>query len=164
MVQDASINDNLGLYVRTIRAFPEHFRDKKTTNVVRATHWWAFRNEFCNEDENANSTVAFSYSRSHLGQWKRMLMKVAPGRGRKRSEWVMWLYPQFLDAFDLFRKTGVKFLSKLLIKLALSVLLDPISIYTTQSRDSKDNRLLIEKLNHSWVQQFIDVYNIVLLS
>jgi hypothetical protein len=45
----------------------------------------------------------------------------------------------------------VKFLSKLLIELALSVLLDPSSIYTTQFRNPKDNRLLIEKLNHSWV-------------
>jgi hypothetical protein len=51
-----------------------------------------------------------------------------------------------------------------LIELALSVLLDPTSIYTAQSRDPKDNRLLIEKLNHSWVQRFMDVYNIVLLS
>jgi hypothetical protein len=152
MVQDDSINGNAGLYVRTIQAFPEYFRGKKTANVVRATRWWARRNEFCNEDENANSTATFSCTRSHLGQWKRMRMKAVPGRREKRSEWVMWLYPQFLDAFDLFRKTGVKFSSKLLIELALSVLLDPTSIYTAQSRDPKDNRLLIEKLNHSWVQ------------
>jgi hypothetical protein len=42
--------------------------------------------------------------------------------------------------------------------------LDPTSIYTAQSRDPKDNRLFIEKLNHSWIQQFMDVHNIVLLS
>jgi hypothetical protein len=114
----------------------------------------------------ANSTMAFSCSRSRLGQWKRMLMKVAPGRETKRSEWVMWLYPQLFVVFDYFRKTGVKFSSKLLIELALSVLfnLDPTSIYTAQSRDPKDNRLFIEKLNHSWIQQFMDVHNIVLLS
>jgi hypothetical protein len=164
MVQDDSINGNAGLYVRTIQTFPEHFKGKKTANVVRATRWWACRNKFCNEDENANSTTAFSCSRSRLGQRKRMLMKAAPGRGTKRSERVMWLYPQFLDAFDMFRKIGVKFSFKLLIELALLVLLDPTSIYTAQSRDPKDNRLLIEKLNHSWVQRFMDVHNIVLLS
>jgi hypothetical protein len=164
MVQDDSINGNAGLYVRTIQAFPEHFKGKKTANVVRATRWWAHRNEFCNEDENANSTAIFSCTRSRLGQRKQMRIKPAPGRGAKRSEWVMWLYPQLLVAFDLFRKTGVKFSSKLLIELALSVLLDPTSIYTTQSRDPKDNRLLIEKLNHSCVQRFMDVHNIVLLS
>jgi hypothetical protein len=119
---------------------------------------------FYNEDENANSIAAFSCSRSRLGQRKRMLMKAAPRRGTKCSEWVMWLYPQLLDAFDVFRKTGVKFSSKLLIELALSVLLDPTSNYTIQSRDPKDNRLLIEKLNHSWVQRFMDVHNIVFLS
>jgi hypothetical protein len=42
--------------------------------------------------------------------------------------------------------------------------LDPTSIYTAQSRDPKDNRLLIEKLNHSWIQRFMDVHNIILLS
>jgi hypothetical protein len=78
-----------------------------------------------------------------------MLTKAAPGRGTKRSEWMMWLYPQLLDAFDLFRKTGMKFSSKLLTELVLSVLLDSTSIYRAQSRDPKDNRLLIEKLNHS---------------
>jgi hypothetical protein len=108
--------------------------------------------------------VACSCSRSRLGQRKQVLMKAALGRGTKRSEWVMWLYPQFFDAFDQFRKTGMKNLSKLLIELALLVLLDPTSIYTAQSRDPKDNRLLIEKLNHSWVQRFMDVHNIVLLS
>jgi hypothetical protein len=46
MVQDDSINDNAGLYVRTIQAFPEHFRGKKTANVVRAIRWWALWNEF----------------------------------------------------------------------------------------------------------------------
>jgi hypothetical protein len=59
-----------------------------------------------------------------------MRMKAAPNRGAKRSEWVVWLYPQLLVAFDLLMKTGVKFSSKLLIELALSVLLDPTSIYT----------------------------------
>jgi hypothetical protein len=152
MVQDDSLNGNLGLYGRTIQAFHEHFRGKKTANIVRASRWWALRNEFCNEDENANSTAAFSCSRSRLGQHKRMLKKATPGCGPKCSEWVMWLYIQLLDAFHQLRKTGEKISSKLLIKPALSVLLDPISIYTTQSRDPKDNRLLIEKLNHSWIQ------------
>jgi hypothetical protein len=145
MDQDDSFNGNPGFYGRTIQAFLEHFKGKKTANV----RWWALRNEFCNEDENANSTVAFSCNQSHLGQRKQMLMKAAPSCGSKRSKWMMWLYPQLLDAFHLFRKTGVKFLSKLLIELAFLVLLDPTSIYTAQSRDPKDNRLLIEKLNHS---------------
>jgi hypothetical protein len=152
MVQDDSINGNAGLYVRTIQAFPEHFRGKKTANVMRVTRWWASQNEFCNEDENANSTAAFSCTQSCLGQQKRMRMKAGPGRGGKRLEWMMWLYPQLLDVFDLFRKTSVKFSSKLLIELALSMLLDPTSIYRAQSRDPKDNRFLIEKLNHSWIQ------------
>jgi hypothetical protein len=68
MVQDDSINGNLGLYGRTIQAVLEHFKGKKTANVHRASRWRALRNEFYNEDENANSIATFSYSRSHLGQ------------------------------------------------------------------------------------------------
>ena len=49
-------------------------------------------------------------------------------------------------------------------KLALSVLLGPDSIFTKQSWDPKDNRLLIGKIYYSWIQQFMDVHNIVLLS
>jgi hypothetical protein len=51
-----------------------------------------------------------------------------------------------------------------LCELTLSVLLGPDSIFTEQSRDLKDNRLLTEKICYSWIQQFMDVYNIVLLS
>jgi hypothetical protein len=86
MVQDDSLNNNPGLYGCTIQAFPTHFRGKMIANVVRANRWWALRNEFCNEEENANSTATFFCSRSRLGQWKRMLMKAVLGRGPKCSE------------------------------------------------------------------------------
>jgi hypothetical protein len=39
MVQDDSINGNVGLYVCTIQVFFEHFRGKKIATVVRATRW-----------------------------------------------------------------------------------------------------------------------------
>ena len=57
----------------------------------------------------------------------------------------------------------MKFSSKLLIELALSILLAPDSIYTIHSRDPKDNRLLTKKICHSWMRQFMDVQIIVLL-
>jgi len=34
--------------------------------------------------------------------------KVAFGRDIKRSDWVLWLYPKLLDAFEQIKKTGVR--------------------------------------------------------
>jgi hypothetical protein len=59
---------------------------------------------------------------------------------------------------------GVKFYSKLLIELTLSILLAEDSIYHAQSRDPKDDKLLTQKITHCWMQQFMDVHNIILLS
>jgi hypothetical protein len=69
-----------------------------------------------------------------------------------------------LDAFERFKKSGVKFSARLFIELAMASLLDLISPYTILSCDPKDDVLLIEKLTKSWLQQFMFVHNIVLLS
>ena len=43
MVQDETANGFPGLYVRTVSAFPEHFRTQRSANLVRASRWWAQR-------------------------------------------------------------------------------------------------------------------------
>ena len=58
----------------------------------------------------------------------------------------------------------MKFLSRLLAELALSILLNPTSPYTAQSRDPKDDALLTSKFTPTWIQQFMHVHSIVLLS
>jgi hypothetical protein len=55
-----------------------------------------------------------------------MLTKARLGRGPKRSEWVLWLYPHLLATFKHFKRSGVKFSAKRLCELALSVLLGQI--------------------------------------
>ena len=46
----------------------------------------------------------------------------------------------------------------------MTSLLDSTSPYITFFRDSKDNVLFIEKMTNSWLQQFMFVHNIILLS
>ena len=58
----------------------------------------------------------------------------------------------------------VKFSSQLLRELAISILIAPYSIFTTNSIDLKDKVLLISKITHNWMNQFMDSHNIVLLS
>ena len=164
MVQDETINGQRGLYMRTINAYPMHFRGQRSANLMRASRWWAQRDKFCNEGEQEIISSPISCSRGRLGGLKQLHTKAASGRGHKRSEWVQWLYPILLDAFERFKKSGVKFSARLLIELAMTSLLDSTSPYTTLSRDPRDNVLLIEKLTNSWLQQFMFVHNIVLLS
>ena len=105
-----------------------------------------------------------SFTRSNFGKRKRFLNKAASGRGPKRSEWVLWLYPILLQSFEVYKRSGVKFSPIFLIELALSLLLALDSPYTAQSRDPKDDKLLTGKITHSWIQHFMDASNIVLLS
>ena len=76
---------------------------------------------------------------------------------------MLWLYPRILEAFDTYRKIRIKFFSKLLIELLLSILLAEDFLYYAQSRDPKNDKFLTQKITHCWMQQFMDVHNIVLL-
>ena len=152
MIKDEALHGVQGLPVCTIRAFPEQFYGQKSANYMKATCWWKLRDQFFNDLGQQNINVTLSCSKSRLGHRKRLFTKAGVGRGQIRSEWVQWLYPRLLDAFQGFKRTGVKFSSKLLIELALSILLAPDSMYTIHSREAKDNRLLTEKICHSWIQ------------
>jgi hypothetical protein len=163
MVEDEAHNGARGLPSRTVRAFPEHFRSDQRANLVRAARWWAQRDSYFNGPDDVVQTP-ISSSRSRHGIRKRALTKAATGRGQKRSDWVLWLYPRVLEAFDTYRKAGVKFSSKLLIELTLSILVADDSPYHAQSRDPKDDILLTQKITHCWMQRFMDAHNIVLLS
>jgi hypothetical protein len=116
---------------------------------MKATRWWQQQEEFTNNI--ADRSIIFSASQSRLSKRKRILTKARPGRGTKRFEWVLWLHPNLLAAFEHFKRSVVKFSAKLLCKLALSVLLGPDSIFTKQSRDPKNNKLLTEKICYSWI-------------
>ena len=164
MVKEDATHGFRGLYICMINAFLEHSCAQQSANLVQASHWWAQHHQFCNEGEESIVSPPTSCSRSWLKKQKQLQTKATIGHRPKQSEWVFWIYPKFFDAFDQFKKVGVKFFSRLLIELANSILLDPTSLYTAQSRDPNDNVLLTSKLTPSWVQQFMHVRNIALLS
>ena len=164
MVQDETANSFPRLYVRTVSAFPEHFHAQRSANLTRASRWWAQHQQYCNEGKENIISLPVSCSRSQLGNQKQLRTKAAVGRRPKRSDWVLWMYPRLLTAFEQFKSVGVKFSSRLLAELAMSILLDPTSPCTAQSRDPKDNALFTSKFTPSWIQQFMHVHSIVLLS
>jgi hypothetical protein len=105
MVEDEELHGFNGLYTHAILAFPTNFRGQKTANNMKATRWWQQQEEFTNADQS----ITFSASQSQLGKRKRILTKAKPGRGSKRSEWVLWLYPNLLATFEYFKRSGIKF-------------------------------------------------------
>ena len=149
MVQDEIANGFRELYVRIVNAFPEHFCTQQSTNLVHASRWWAQRQQYCNEEEENIISPPISCNRSWLRKQKQLRTKAAVGCGHKRLDWVLWMYSRLLIAFEQFKSAGVKFSSRLLIELAMSILLDPTSPYTVQSCDPKDNALLTSKLTPS---------------
>ncbi len=163
MLEDSELHGVVGLSARTIQAFPSHFRGTRSANLIRAGRWWASRDRYFPENDNLLAPP-MACTRASVARRSRILVKASPGRGPQRSEWVQWLYPLLLESFDIYRKSGVKFSSKLLGELSMSILLSPDSIYHAESRDPKDDKLLIGKITRSWIQQFMDVHNIVLLS
>ena len=76
------------------------------------------------EEENIESPPILG-SRNRLEKQKQLQTKVAVGRRPKQAKWVLWIYPKLFDAFDQFKKTGVKFSFGLMIKLTMSILLYP---------------------------------------
>jgi hypothetical protein len=89
MVVDEELHGFNRLYTRAILAFPTNFQGQKIANNMKATRWRQQREEFI--DNIADRSIVFSASQSRLGKRKRILTKARPGRGSKRSEWVLWL-------------------------------------------------------------------------
>jgi hypothetical protein len=65
MVQDESVHGQRGLYMRMIIAFPMHFRGQRSANLLRASRWWAQRDQFCNECEQKIKSSPISCSRAN---------------------------------------------------------------------------------------------------
>ena len=81
MIEDEALHSVQGLPIHTIRAFPEQFRRQKSTNYMKATHWWKLRDQFFNDLGQQNINVTLLCSRSRLGQRKRLFTKVGECRG-----------------------------------------------------------------------------------
>ncbi|KAL3691653.1 hypothetical protein R1sor_005304 [Riccia sorocarpa] len=91
------------------------------------------------------------------------MLKADSGRGRKREDWSIWLYPLVLNEFRRLRAAGLKFSPFVLKLVAQNVLQNsPHPIWSASFRPEGSNKPLIGKINKSWIQSFQDHYSIVL--
>eukprot|EP00474_Spongospora_subterranea_P006157 CRZ06615.1 hypothetical protein [Spongospora subterranea] len=155
MVEDQQVNGQKGLYARTVRFFPSEFRGSVNANSMKASRWWASKEEILTlEKENV------TMSQQQCGIRRVVRLKTKEGRGRKTAAWVSWLHDELCSEFDRLRKAGVKFSPHILKNLALDVL-QQSDHPEFSSRYKWKDVLIMDKITPRWIQTFMDKKNIV---
>lgn len=145
-----------GLFAQAVDEFPEIFRSKtRNANLTKATRWWKRRETLLRLPRGVRELSA----KREQGR-SRVNKKALKGRGRQRSEWVAWLYPQLLDEFDRLRKLGLKFDASMLRQLAIRLLKTSTGKFNSSSVD-KVGALILEKISPRWIQTFMEAHRIV---
>lgn len=162
MVTNFDEHGKIGLMSRTICHFPQHFRSTYNANIVRASRYWKSKESIIARHSNKQRTNDISFSMSSHNGIKRHLTKARPGRGRKRARWVQVLYPLIVSEFDLLRKTGVRFDSRLLRQLALDIISKSTEADCNPSTVDDNSGLNIrEHIKSAWIGRFMQLNNIV---
>lgn len=95
---------------KAVAQFPGIVPGNQKANLQKASRWWKERAQHTAKKRKSVVKV-------QCGVKKRMRLKAASGRGRKRAPWVEWLYSEMLGEFCRLRKTGVKLSRGCCIKL-----------------------------------------------
>ena len=104
---------------RAVRQFLELFRGSANAALTKASRWWRSRHNTLLQSKERGS---MSVSGRRDGLRRRFMVKAAGGRGRKRSDWVVWLHGELVEEFDRLRKAGLKFTPATLRHLAMNIL------------------------------------------
>ncbi|KAL3676680.1 hypothetical protein R1sor_026628 [Riccia sorocarpa] len=98
-----------------VKNFPTLFRQPNiNANLQKTSRWWKAREQIISGIESEVSLNCISHR--HLGIRKKVMLKADSGRGRKREDWSIWLYPLVLNEFRRLRAAGLKF-SPFVLKL-----------------------------------------------
>ena len=157
MVADHEAKGLKGLFARTVRNFPNDFRGSVYGNCMRTSRWWASRDAIGSIAKSQLEMV--SVNSVQPGITKKMMTKAGPGRGRKRAEWVSWLYSGLLEEFDRYRKAGVKFSPALLQQLAKDlIMVSDRPVFN--SNFSVGTKRIVDMVTGRWIQRFMEANNV----
>lgn len=108
------------LISEAVRQFPDIFQaPSSNANLIKCARWWKLRRSIL----EAFETDKLSINHTFEGARKRVELKSGPGRGRKTTEWVSWLYPLIKDDFKRLKAAGLKFSPQVLQLVAKNALL-----------------------------------------
>ncbi|KAL0224156.1 hypothetical protein P9112_003546 [Eukaryota sp. TZLM1-RC] len=153
-------NTEKGLKAATVIQFPEHFRSSSNANIQKASDWWKKRHQFYRRLEKDK----LSLERVQNSTVKKILLKARSGRGRKRAEWVEWVHKELLEEFLVMKKIGCKIDTSILGDIAKHVLRTgnhPIFRPEWIDPQDKSGKMLMDRIQFKWIQQFMARFNIV---
>ncbi|DAZ92636.1 TPA: hypothetical protein N0F65_003449, partial [Lagenidium giganteum] len=90
----------------------------------------------------------------HASGRKRVYIKAASGRGRKRSEWVTWLHIEVLKEFVRLTKLGAKMTNGLILHVAVEILRNATGEINLNAEEI--DVAIVTKITPSWVQRFCE--------
>ena len=158
METDRADNGVRGCFARCIRQFPHGFSGSSVANAMKAKRWWINRDNILAVAMDRVAMVSVNHRQ--CGVQKKVLLKAAAGRGRKRQPWVEWLYTEIVDHFNGYRKSGVKFSPKLLRRMAIDI------IGSSTHPDFPPGMLhngkpISDAITLRWIQRCMEANNIV---
>jgi len=113
-----------------------------------ALRWWNKRDEFMSNMNSPNSNVYVSSGNCNGINRKTFAVKALPGRGRKRKEWVQFVYEFVLEEFDRLCELKVKINKNILMQIALKSLqheTSPVDINAIDINSGKTYGQLVDK-------------------
>ncbi|OWZ03587.1 hypothetical protein PHMEG_00024653 [Phytophthora megakarya] len=135
-----------GLFAQAADKFSETFRARvHNINIKKVMSWWKQRERILGQARGHQQLS----SRGDGGR-ARLNRKVIAGRGRRRNEWVSWIFPRLLDESDRLRKLGLQFDTLLLRPDALRLLKTSTASFTESSVDDTGT-LLVDKTTSRWI-------------
>lgn len=147
---------------KAVKNFPNYFRGSPSANKMRAQRYWKSRKSSL-QNVKASRDPKDPKSVSNVGTEGRKLLlaKAKVGRGRKRAEWVSWLYYKLLHEFERLRTAGLQFTLAVLEHVAINILEDSQHPEFNKSLKDSKGKDVINKICCSWVQGFVDRFGIV---
>ncbi|EGZ18651.1 hypothetical protein PHYSODRAFT_499162 [Phytophthora sojae] len=138
---------------KAVAQFPGIVPGNQKANLQKASRWWKERAQHTAKKRKSVVKV-------QCGVKKRMRLKAASGRGRKRAPWVEWLYSEMLGEFCRLRKTGVKLSRGLLHQIAIHILSTSSGQFRATTIGEK-GEMLKDRVCSRWIQHFCSCFDIL---
>ncbi|KAL0220621.1 hypothetical protein RCL1_000475 [Eukaryota sp. TZLM3-RCL] len=144
------------LIAKAVLKFPDIFRGTYHANIQKASRWYKDKERIL-QDNDSNRV-----SQVEGGRRRIFRAKALPGRGRKRQEWVEWLFEDLFAEYHALRVMKAKITTSLLKDTAVWLIQNSTHPeFDSSYRDPLTNKCISEKIDDKWMQSFRETYDIV---
>lgn len=136
-------------------------KSARNANRKKALRWWNSRDGFLTT-VTSSSTRVYVSSRNGKGvNRKQFAVKVLKGRGKKRQEWVNFVYEFVIEEFDRLCEIGVKISKPMLLQIAQKSLQHETSPVDINGIESVSGKTYVQLINSEFIRRFCDQNYIV---